>query len=145
LLINRIPLASFTNNKALHDFYSVKGSLVVNRRGEVMAGLKPEDLLDSVKPLQLIPVPYNTDLNSVVVNSLITEEAKMASRMLPERNFVRSRIGNSVVLGFNSRAFRGSYLQGGEFRLKLDCFQNVTNTIIQERKGGCWIISMGVP
>jgi len=87
-----------------------------------MAGLKPEDLQDSVKPLQLIPVPYNTDLKGVVADSLITQQAKMASQMLPERNFIRSRIGNSGVFGFNSRAFRGNYLQGREFRLKFGLF-----------------------
>jgi hypothetical protein len=46
----------------------------------------------------------------------------MASQMLPERNSIRSRIGNSLVFGFNSRAFRGSYLQGREFRLKFGLF-----------------------
>jgi hypothetical protein len=71
--------------------------------------------------LQLIPVPYNTDLKGVVADSLITQQAKMASQM-PERNFIRSRIGNSGVFGFNSRAFRGNYLQGGEFRLKFGLF-----------------------
>ncbi len=35
LVVNRTIMASFTNNKALHDFYSEYGTTVVNRKGEV--------------------------------------------------------------------------------------------------------------
>lgn len=158
LVVNRSPLASFTNNKALHDFYSMKGSMVVNRRGEVwkaygdgslekscadriieavqvslsevfdaysgklIGSMKADDLLDSIKPLWLIPIPYNTDLNNLLPDSLITVEARKASQILPDRNFIRSRIGNSIVFGFNSRAFKSANLESGEFRLKFGLF-----------------------
>jgi hypothetical protein len=158
LVVNRSPMASFTNNKALHDFYSMKGSMVVNRRGEVWKaygdgslekggiervveavqlslvevfeaysgntteGTDADGLLESIKPLRLIPIPYNTDLKKVLPDSLITADARNASQLLQDRNFIRSRIGNSVVFGFNTRAFRGNYLQSGEFRLKFGLF-----------------------
>ncbi|KRT15909.1 hypothetical protein ASU31_10380 [Pedobacter ginsenosidimutans] len=158
LVVNRSPLASFTNNKALHDFYSMKGSMVVNRGGEVWKAygdgslaksgtervveavelslsevfeaysgkvIKQTDsdsLLEFIKPLSLIPIPYNTDLDKVLPDSLITKDARNASQLLPERNFIRSRIGNSIVFGFNTRAFRSNYLQSGEFRLKFGLF-----------------------
>lgn len=159
LVVNRSPLASFTNNKALHDFYSAHGSVVVNRRGEVWraygdgmldqsepdrivlavalslqevfeayAGAEPlkmdtQSLLNGMKPLSLIPIPYNTDLKKgVFADSLLNIKAEKASQILPLRNFVRSRVGNSMVFGFNSRAFQGQYLDGGEFRLKFGLF-----------------------
>ncbi|CAH0280232.1 hypothetical protein SRABI27_03753 [Pedobacter sp. Bi27] len=54
--------------------------------------------------------------------SLIIGDAHNITQLLPERNFIRSRIGNSAVFGFNSKSFRGNYQQSGEFRLKFGLF-----------------------
>jgi len=158
LVVNRSIFASFTNNKALHDFYSQHGTMVVNRNGEIwkaygdgalqksqpdrivqavyfslqevfdaynngfQVAMDPGSLIGSIKPLALIPIPYGSDAKDNLPDNLLTADAQKATQILPQRNFIRSRIGNSFVFGFNNRTFSKYYLNGGEFRLNFGLF-----------------------
>jgi hypothetical protein len=167
LLVNRSVHAAFTNNKALHDFYSENGTTVLNRSGEIWtaygdgkfdggpenwnrggefqdtppvpyseeaervigaveASLRdvwngfaqsrdrteyepflrrmPKDdaanfLIRSFPALSLVPVPYHSDLSTLFEPSAITQPMKEADQTPPYRNFIRSRVGNSFVMG----------------------------------------------
>ena len=186
LVVNRTVFASITNNKALHDFYCLHGTTVVNRKAEIwMAygdGLfnnthaawkkaaalsdisysrfspESERVISAVRQsldelyneyassakkgadksflyripaqhnqqvsffmqhfnaLQSIPIPYNSNLKTLFAVEP-TKEMKKASQLLPYRNFIQSRIGNSLVISLDQRTFDQHYFQGVEFRI----------------------------
>jgi len=150
LVVNRTVLESFTNNKALHDFYSEHGTTVVNRKGEIWKAhgdgqfeenspegeriitaiqaslqdlmdafnnalkltanegflskvpdekdLQPLYLIEHIPSLSLVPIPYNSELRGMMLkNVALTDQMKEANQLLYYRNFIRSRVGNSLV------------------------------------------------
>lgn len=187
LVVNRTVLASVTNNKALHDFYSENGTTVLNRNGEIWkaygdgqfnnrheswqqyhslqdiaytdynkdservieaihlslqdvwnafqrsssdsaytpflqtipddAERQPIFLIDAFPSLRLVPIPYNSQLDTLFPGSAITDSMKSANQRLTYREFVRSRFGNSFVLGVNSKLTSQSDFEGFEFRI----------------------------
>ncbi|HLJ87603.1 MAG TPA: hypothetical protein VKZ53_12330 [Candidatus Angelobacter sp.] len=187
LVVNRTVLASVTNNKALHDFYSENGTTVLNRNGEiwkaygdgqlnntheswrgahklediaytgrnqdldriveavrlslqdvwnafqragsdsnyvpVLQGIPDERdrqadfLMNAFAGLRLVPIPYNSNLPTLFPQGEVTDAMRQANQRLGDREFVRSRIGNSFVLGVNSRLVSANDLQGFEFRV----------------------------
>ena len=200
LVVNRNILASVTNNKPLHDFYSETGTTVVNRNGQIwkaygdgnfnnthhawkeadslrnihytaftkeaervisavklsvediflaftgsedaMALLRwppssysyPDHLITHVRSFSLVPVPYsNAKLETEMPDSVsITAAMRKAGGLLPQRNFIRSRIANSFVFCINSEAIQASYYRGGEARLN---FGNLAKKYRLNRKG----------
>lgn len=168
LVVNRTMLESFTNNKALHDFYSEHGTLVVNRKGEIWraygdgkfeeestegkrivlavehslqdlfdafngASDKPyikfldrvpdikeaqaNYLIDHLPALNLVPIPYHTHLETLMPKEIaVTDSMRKANQLLYYRNFIRSRVGNSFVIG-TQNTFGGQNIAGFEFRL----------------------------
>lgn len=183
LIVNRSVLASVTNNKALHDFYSENGTTVLNRNGEIweafgdgqlhraappgsQAGSAPttdnrnvnriveavelslrdvwnafnraadsdaytpflqtipEDavaqplfLINAFPSLRLVPIPYNSQLETLFPNAVITPAMRNANQKLPYREFVRSRFSNAFVLSLNSTGASSNNYQGFEFRI----------------------------
>ncbi|PYF71606.1 hypothetical protein [Pedobacter nutrimenti] len=169
LVVNRTMLESFTNNKALHDFYSEHGTVVMNRKAEIWRAYgdgkfeeqttagqriilaveasledlfvafnqaaKKEDevkffdripldksrqaiyLLDHISCLNLVPIPYNSKLESLMPKeTTLTADMRKANQLLYYRNFIRSRVGNSfMVARLNSAA--GDPYAGFEFRV----------------------------
>ncbi len=203
LVVNRTIMASLTNNKALHDFYSEYGTTVVNRKGEVWKAFgdgnfnnthhawmqantvdkiqypsftreadrvieavslslqdlwqafnnsgkessllqlpanekqHPAYLIQHIKCLSLIPIPYGTDLKTLLPDSItITPGMTRASRLLPLRNFIRSRVGNSFVVGINGATFSNEYYKGIEFRLNTGSFLTKYSYNKKEEKRG---------
>jgi hypothetical protein len=210
LMINRTVLASVTNNKALHDFYSEHGTIVINRKGEIwdaygdglfndnhhawqnkssitqisyttytreaervinavqlsledvstafersfnsaaytpfintIPGNKAEQadyLLNAIPSLYLVPIPYNSRLSTLFKDTLVTDSMKKANQPLPLRNFVRSRIANSLVIGRNNSFFGNEYLSGFDIRLNVGNFKRKYSYNSQGGKKACWII-----
>lgn len=66
--------------------------------------------------LESIPIPYNSNLKTLFAFEPTTE-MKKASQLLPYRNFIKSRIGNSLVISLDQRTFDQYYFQGIEFRV----------------------------
>jgi hypothetical protein len=72
------------------------------------------------KALQLIPLPYNSDLSKVMTENLYKRKDIKINNQLPYlRNFIRSRVANSIILGVTNNSFiNGSnYFQGLDIRL----------------------------
>lgn len=66
------------------------------------AKAKTRFFVDNFKALHIAPLPYNTRLKTVMPDSLANnKEIKEANQLLYYRNFVRSRIANSVIIGGN--------------------------------------------
>lgn len=193
LVVKRTVVASVVNNKALHDFYSENGTVVLNRNGEtwkahgdgtfnkpefisesarVIEAVElsltdlwkaydnaasaqaevdflmciPEEekmrenyLLNNIPALKLVPVPYNSDLPSLFENTLITDSMKKANQILPYRNFIRSRIGNSVVVGINGPSFSTkNYYRAFDFRINAGSIANRYTFNAKGGKKGVW-------
>jgi tetratricopeptide (TPR) repeat protein len=154
LIVNRSIFSSFTNTKALHDFYSEHGCMVTNRRGMVwkaygdgylsqggedqaveavhqslkevleafVTAKTSESIFKDSKILDQIPLPYSTDLRAYLPSKQITREAITASKTLPQRNFIRSRIANAIEVGRNTPSFNPNYLQATELRVNFGNF-----------------------
>nr|WP_199080716.1 hypothetical protein [Pedobacter sp. ASV19] len=194
LVVKRTVLASVVNNKALHDFYSANGTMVLNRKAEIWKAHgdgtfnKPEFinesarvieavelsladlwmayentsstpqkgmdflmripvekkmqenyLLNNIPALKLVPIPYNSNLPSLFENTLITDSMKKANQMLPYRNFVRSRVGNSFVIGINGPSFSTkNYYRGFDFRINAGSISNRYTFNSKGGKKGVW-------
>lgn len=193
LVVNRTVFESFTNNKALHDFYCENGSTVVNLKGQIWKAYgdgqfnnthsawqqqtqlqdihyssytpEAERVIEAVRlsissiwnafqqssanidhtpflttipdrkdqqeiylirntpSLQLVPIPYNTDLKTVfTAPPVITDSMKKANQLLYYRNFVRSRVANSFVISFIGGGFSEGYFSGRELRINAGNF-----------------------
>ena len=194
LVVKRTVVASVVNNKALHDFYSANGTVVLNMKAEtwnahgdgtfnkpefagessrVITAVElsltdlwtayenaasaqpgidflmrvPEEkkmqenyLIRHIPALQLVPIPYNSDLVSLFENTLtITDSMKKTTQLLPYRNFVRSRIGNSVVVGINGVSLSTkNYYRAFEFRINAGSISNHYAFNAKGGKKGVW-------
>lgn len=79
---------------------------------------QPDYLIQTIPALELIPIPFSSDLETLFPDSVtITDNMQEAAQIPYYRNFVRSRIANSFILGFNGPAFRGNYYEGVDFRV----------------------------
>ncbi|MFH6991632.1 hypothetical protein [Flavobacterium sp. FlaQc-48] len=154
MVINRSIFSSFTNTKALHDFYSEQGTPVIRKDGvewkaygdgflykggedkviEAVENSLEEVLIafdkgaaclgtaQQSKILDLIPLPYNRHLNDSFPTERITMQG-LGTRGMPEqRNFIRSRIANSIEFGRSTPLLSQNYLQGYEVRLNFGYF-----------------------
>ncbi|NML20805.1 hypothetical protein HHL16_07965 [Pseudoflavitalea sp. G-6-1-2] len=93
----------------------------------------PDHLIKHLRSFSLVPIPYNTKPETVMPDQIsITADMRKASSLLPQRNFIRSRIANSFVFCINSEAFNGSYYRGGEVRLN---FGSLLNKYRLNKKG----------
>lgn len=186
LIVNRTVAESFTNNKALHDFYCENGTTVVNRKGEIWytygdgkfdenttAGERaiaavtlsiqdlftafskaasnpqyigfldhipqnkseqPLYLIRNIPALSCVPIPYNSKLDGLMAKGVtITVPIRKANQLLYYRNFIRSRVGNSIVIGTqnevtNTESFRG-------FEIRVNAF-NFSKRYKYNSKGG---------
>lgn len=193
LVVKRTVVASVVNNKALHDFYSATGSVVLNRKAEIWKAhgdgtfnrpefinesarvieavelslsdlwmayenaaltqtatdfmtripkekkMRENYLLNNIPALKLVPIPYNSDLPSLFDNTLVTDSMKKANQILPYRNFVRSRIGNSVVVGINGPSFSTkNYYRAFDFRINAGSISNRYSVNSKGGKRGVW-------
>lgn len=86
---------------------------------------QPLFLIHHIPSLSLVPIPYNSDL-AVIMGSkaTITPAMQQANRPLYYRNFVRSRVANSLVIGTYSNSFTNDYFRGIDFRLNVGNFSN---------------------
>lgn len=193
LVVKRTVAASVVNNKALHDFYSANGTMVLNRKAEIWKahgdgtfnkpefikesarvleavelslndlwiayenaaltgresdflmripeGKKMQEnyLLNNLPALKLVPIPYNSDLPSLFENTEVTDSMKKTNQILPYRNFVRSRIGNSVVIGINGPSFSTkNYYRSFDFRINAGSISNRYTFNSKGGKKGVW-------
>lgn len=193
LVVKRTVAASVVNNKALHDFYSANGTMVLNRKAEIWKahgdgtfnkpefikesarvieavelslndlwtayknaaltgrendflmripeGKKKQEnyLLNNLPALKLVPIPYNSDLPSLFENTVVTDSMKKTNQILPYRNFVRSRIGNSVVVGINGPSFSTkNYYRAFDFRINAGSISNRYTFNSKGGKKGVW-------
>ncbi|WP_315816965.1 hypothetical protein [Paraflavitalea speifideaquila] len=97
----------------------------------------PQYLLVHIKSLSLVPIPYNTDLKTLLPDSIkINPGMTRASHLLPLRNFIRSRVGNSFVVGINGATFSNEYYKALEFRLNTGSFlKKYSYDSKQEKRG----------
>lgn len=73
--------------------------------------------LETFQALSLIPVPFNTDLDDYDVPGDDQDALTQSSQLLPHRNFVRSRVANSMLIGIGTLLNGDSQLESLEFRL----------------------------
>ncbi len=86
-------------------------------------GEQPLYLIRHIPSLEWIPIPYNSDLAALFPEpSAITPAMKKANEPLRYRDFVRSRVGNSLVVGLTSGFFSEHYLRGPEVRINAGNF-----------------------
>lgn len=82
-------------------------------------------LIHHIPSLALVPIPYNSDLAAVMDSqTVITPAMQQANRPLYYRNFVRSRVANSLVVGINSNFTSNEYFRGIDFRFNVGNFAN---------------------
>lgn len=205
LVVNRSVLASFTNNKALHDFYCEHGCTVTNSKGEVWHAYgdgqfnvshhawqqkqsldeirydpytpeaervieavyrslidirnafdrayvnpgyipfvcsipadprrQPQFLLDHIPALALVPVPYHAGATNPALHpggGADTAGIRKATLPLQHRNFVRSRVANSLVLS-TIGPMEDRYYRGLDFRINAG---NFSRRFAYNSKGG---------
>ncbi|RKD90169.1 hypothetical protein [Mangrovibacterium diazotrophicum] len=96
--------------------------------------LQPDFLIAATPALKLVPIPFNSDLNTLFPDSItITDSMQKAGQTPYYRNFVRSRIANSFIIGFNGPAFHGRYYEGVDFRVN---FGNPVSIYTHNERGG---------
>jgi hypothetical protein len=82
-------------------------------------------LINSIAALQLVPIPYNSDLSTLMPDTLtITPVMYQANQLLSQRNFIRSRVANSLVVGNINSFLPDHYFKGWEFRINAGNFSN---------------------
>lgn len=78
-------------------------AFIANRIPTESAEAKTRFFVDNFKALHIVPLPYNTDLKTLMPDSLANDKRiKETNQLLYYRNFVRSRIANSVIIGGNA-------------------------------------------
>ncbi|SKA43342.1 hypothetical protein SAMN04488128_106171 [Chitinophaga eiseniae] len=85
---------------------------------------QPLYLIRHIPSLTWVPIPYRSDMNPLFDHpGTITAAMRQANAPLRYRDFVRSRVGNSFVIGLTSGpAFIGHYIQGPEIRINAGNF-----------------------
>lgn len=95
--------------------------------------------LNNYKALSLIPLPYNTKLRKIMPDTLYkNKNIKSVNQMPYLRNYVRSRIANSFVIGLtNSYLLKSEYLfKGTDLRLNFGLFSSQYKLNSSNRKAG---------
>jgi len=102
--------------------------------------LQANYLIDHISCLHLVPIPYNSDLSSLFENaSMVTDSMKKAVQILPYRNFIKSRVGNSVVVGINGPSFSTeNYYRSFELRVNAGSISNRYTFNSRGGKKGVW-------
>ncbi|MET6998480.1 hypothetical protein [Chitinophaga defluvii] len=102
--------------------------------------LQANYLIDHIPCLQLVPIPYNSDLSSLFENaSMVTDSMRKAAQILPYRNFIKSRVGNSVVVGINGPSFSTeNYYRSFELRVNAGSISNRYTFNSRGGKKGVW-------
>lgn len=96
-----------------------------------------EYLIRNIRSLSLVPIPYKTPLADIMPGPItVTEEMLQASRPLRLRNFIRSRVGNSLVIGIDGQSFSDRYFKGIEFRFNFGSFLKKYNYRNGDKKAG---------
>jgi hypothetical protein len=87
LVVNRTVLASFTNNKALHDFYSEHGTRVVNRKGEIWKAYGDGQFEENSPDGERIVTAVQASLQDLMVafNTFFTGEKKGFLDKVPDQ------------------------------------------------------------
>jgi hypothetical protein len=98
---------------------------------------QPGYLIGSLASLQLVPIPYNSDLKTVVASTVaVTDTMRKTNQLLYYRNFIRSRVGNSLVVGQLNTASRDQSLTGIELRANvLNFSKHYTYNALGGKKG----------
>jgi hypothetical protein len=95
---------------------------------------QPLFLINHIPSLALVPIPYNSDLAGIMGSkSAVTPEMKQANRPLYYRNFVRSRVANSLVIGISNSSYTDDNYRSLDLRLNIG---NFSNNYSLNRKGG---------
>ncbi|HVI48615.1 MAG TPA: hypothetical protein VM802_27350 [Chitinophaga sp.] len=95
---------------------------------------QPIYLLNHIPSLMLVPIPYGSRLNTLFSEpTKITAAMHKANEPLRYRDFVRSRVGNSVVIGLIGASFTDEYLRGPELRINAG---NFLRHFVYNRDGG---------
>ncbi|PSL47927.1 hypothetical protein CLV51_102787 [Chitinophaga niastensis] len=91
-------------------------------------------LISNIPSLALVPIPYNSDLSTLFADQQqITPAMRKANQPLAYRNFVRSRVANSLVIGTYGNGFTNAYFKGVDFRFNIG---NFSNNYSYNSKGG---------
>jgi hypothetical protein len=92
------------------------------------------------KALSLIPLPYNSNITELKKDSIIKNSVNYSKNQIPYlRNFVRSRIANSIVAGVTTNFLANNnniYFQGLELRLNVGLINSKYNFNSQNTKKG---------
>jgi len=81
------------------------------------APLQPLYLISSIAPLQLVPIPYNSNLGTIMPAAVtVSDTMQKTNQLLYYRNFIRSRVGNSLVFGQLNTVSRDVPVTGFELR-----------------------------
>ncbi|MFN0203706.1 MAG: hypothetical protein ACKVTZ_19420 [Bacteroidia bacterium] len=95
--------------------------------------------LSNYQALTLIPLPYNTRLKTIMPDTLARNQAIKAANQKPYlRNYVRSRIANSLVIGMtNSYLLKSDYLfTGTDIRLNAGLLSSSYKFNSRQKKAG---------
>jgi hypothetical protein len=76
-------------------------------------------LMDALSSLRLVPIPYDSDLSTLFAGAEVTDAMRKANQRLSYREFVRSRVGNSFVVGLNRPLLDRGYFRGTELRINV--------------------------
>lgn len=84
---------------------------------------QPLYLIRHIPALDWVPIPYKSDLNPLFDDpAMITTAIRKTNQPLRYHEFVRSRVGNSLVLGLSSGFFSNRYVRGPEIRINAGNF-----------------------
>jgi hypothetical protein len=131
---------------SLADLWIAYKNAAVTQTGDDFLTRIPEEkkmqenyLLNNIPALKLVPIPYNSDLPSLFEKKMVTDSMKKANQILPYRNFVRSRIGNSFVVGINGPSFSTkNYYRAFDFRINAGSISNRYSFNAKGGKQGVW-------
>lgn len=84
---------------------------------------QPLYLIKHIPSLAWVPIPYRSNMDALFDSSgSITTAMRKANEPLRYRDFVRSRVGNSFVVGLINPFFSERYLRGPEIRINAGNF-----------------------
>lgn len=133
-MIEAVHLSLSDITDAFEQSYSNENHLSFFNKIPDEKSLQPDFLISAIPALTLVPIPFNSDLATLIPDTVkITDSMQKAGQIPYYRNFVRSRVANSFILGFNGPVFHGKYYEGMDVRLN---FGNPVSIYSQNSHGG---------
>ena len=128
-IVDAVQISITEVHDAFERGYSESTALIhIIKQIPALKSEKTRFFLSHFKVLNLIPIPYNSNLNLIMPDSIADKKENKIANQLPYlRNFVRNRVANSFLLGVNTNFLINTITtyQGLNIRLNLGLIYSI--------------------